>query len=254
MERSVQGSDRLRLYDAEPLRYTHTPKVIQSIHDALYDDPLQRYLTDTPDKDKARFPRKREDAWNTLFCCQYIRKDRAFTVNGGDAIILYDPAPNDKSNTDGPFQRLLDKITSYLVDCLDLFESSQQKERKQEFFVKQQAVTEKIIGDEVKEMVTLRALATAPAKQRRGYGSMLVRVVTAVADAQGRSTWVTSSNVDNTGFYESFGFKVVGEFNMGEGNPAWDKPPVVVRILVRPPTQFAFKPYFDKLKEMEEPV
>ncbi|EMD40903.1 hypothetical protein CERSUDRAFT_80554 [Gelatoporia subvermispora B] len=243
------GSGALRLFEAEPLTHKHIPNVIQSIHDALDPDPLQRYLLDTPDKDKARFPRKREDAWNTLFCSQYIRKHRAYTVNGGDAIVVYDPAPNDEGSADGPLQRFLDKITGYLIGALDLWKSPQQKEREQEFYVKQRAVAEKVIGDQIKEMVVLRALATAPEKQGRGYGSMLVRVVTAFADDRGRSTWVTSSNVDNTGFYESFGFKVVGEVRMGEENPTWNKAPVIVRIMVRPPTQFTFKPYYEKLQE-----
>jgi len=249
MENAVLGCEGLRLYEPEPLRYRHIPKVIRSIHDAFESDPLQRYLYDTPDKDEARFPRKKEDAWNTLFCSLYIRKRRAYTINGGDALIMYDPAPNDKSRPSTPFGRILDKITSYLMNYLDLFDSPEQNNRKKEFFLKQQALARKVIGDDVNEMVTLRGLVTAPEKQRRGYGSALVRVVTATADAQGRSTWVTSSNVDNTEFYESFGFRLVGEFSVGEGNPIWDKPPVVVRVFVRPPTESACKQHFEKRKE-----
>lgn len=51
----------------------------------------------------------------------------------------------------------------------------------------------------------------------------------------GCSSWLLSSNVVNTPFYEQCGFSVVKEIIMGADNPAWTRPPfkmLIVRTLV----------------------
>lgn len=101
-------------------------------------------------------------------------------------------------------------------------------------------------------MINLTNLATVPEKQGRGYGTALVRHVTAQvplhlirysiarfahkdslwqADVQQCSTWLTSSNVVNTKFYESCGFLTVAEILLGDNNPMWGKPPIVVPVV-----------------------
>ncbi|OCH92167.1 hypothetical protein OBBRIDRAFT_727398, partial [Obba rivulosa] len=103
--------------------------------------------------------------------------------------------------------------------------------RAKEFIAKHEATVSETLGKQRDEMIYLGLLATAPEKQGRGYASTLVRVVTAIADTQGRSTWLTSSNIDNTGFYESLGFEAISEFPVGENDPTWDKLPVIVRLV-----------------------
>ena len=51
------------------------------------------------------------------------------------------------------------------------------------------------------------------------------------ADALLCATYLTSSNVDNTQFYEACGFKTVAEITLGEGNPDWKEPPVIVQYV-----------------------
>lgn len=51
------------------------------------------------------------------------------------------------------------------------------------------------------------------------------------ADAQNRSVWLHSSNIDNTAFYNSHGFVTVSTYSLGDTNPDWQKPPVVGSIV-----------------------
>ncbi|OCH92164.1 hypothetical protein OBBRIDRAFT_469984 [Obba rivulosa] len=240
----VEGN--LRLYEPELLRYKHIPKATKSTMAASEDDPLNKYILNTPDAHKARFLRRRQKVWFFLNFTSYVRKKQIFTVNGGDAIVNYDPAPNG-GDVRNPLNRLLDQISIAMMDSLKIFDAPEQRKRKAELKSKHETVIKEVLGDAVKDMVALGSLATAPSKQRLGYGTMLVRVVTALADSQGRHTVLTSSNIANTGFYEGCGFHTVGEVLMGEGNPTWDGPPVILRVMVRPPAQPQFGQVDEKM-------
>lgn len=61
------------------------------------------------------------------------------------------------------------------------------------------------------------------------------------ADAQGRGTWLISSNYANAAFYESHGFVPKREVVLGDKNPTWGRPPVVM-LLVRS-TSFILRGY-----------
>lgn len=53
------------------------------------------------------------------------------------------------------------------------------------------------------------------------------------ADRLGCSSWLLSSNVINTPFYEHCGFSIAKELVMGDNNPTWTRPPfkmLIVRI------------------------
>jgi len=54
-----------------------------------------------------------------------------------------------------------------------------------------------------------------------------------LGDAQGRATFLWSSNIKNTGFYEAQGYKVVAAVLLGDTNPRWKKPPVRVNLMLR---------------------
>lgn len=53
----------------------------------------------------------------------------------------------------------------------------------------------------------------------------------AQADAQGRTTWLLSSNVANMAFYNYLGFHTVGTVYIGLGDPTWTKPPIRVDVV-----------------------
>lgn len=83
-------------------------------------------------------------------------------------------------------------------------------------------------------MRCVNALATHPDFQRRGYGGALVDAVTSLADAEGRSTYLFSSNPINTEFYNSHGFFTLAELLVGEDEPTWKKPPVPIALVSIP--------------------
>lgn len=65
--------------------------------------------------------------------------------------------------------------------------------------------------------------------------TLILRSATHVSQAndQHRATWLLSSNVLNDNFYHSLGFVTVAEMTLGEDNPTWNGPPIVL-ALVRP--------------------
>lgn len=111
-----------------------------------------------------------------------------------------------------------------------------------------------MLGEREKDMVHLGLLATAPAAQGRGYGTQLIKSITDIvsvysipitcrmfnsrqADAEGRATHLTSSNMKNVPFYESLGFKIVGEILLGDDDPTHDGPPIHVPLVCNVPTE-----------------
>ncbi|EMD40901.1 hypothetical protein CERSUDRAFT_121532 [Gelatoporia subvermispora B] len=220
-------------HEPKPLKYKDVPKAVESARDAFENDPFFHYLSDTPDRNKARFEKQRKDISTILTLYAFIRSRHALTVNSGEAMAFYRLAPND-TPVSSPLNRMLDAIAKRTQKALGIFQSPEQRKRNAEAIAKRDAILKKLFGDEISDMAELAGLATAPAAQGRGYGTALVREVTTIADAYGRSTWLVSSNVNNTGFYESVGFRVVGEFALGENNPTWGKAPVIIRIMVRP--------------------
>lgn len=100
-------------------------------------------------------------------------------------------------------------------------------------------------------MFFIQLIATMPAYRRHGYASALVNMATAEAstshpqlensshythlllqaDTQGRASWLVSSNISNEPFYNSLGFSTRANVILGDDNPTWHKPPVVVKIV-----------------------
>jgi len=129
------------------------------------------------DSRKGRFIKQREKLSIGLNLATHIRKKRAYTINGGDAIVLFNPAHNSEP-APSPLDRALDAITKRIAESLRIFDAPGQRKRKAEFVAKHEAALEKFLGDAINDMMSVSGLATAPSKQRRGYGSTLVRTVT----------------------------------------------------------------------------
>ncbi len=51
------------------------------------------------------------------------------------------------------------------------------------------------------------------------------------ADAHGLASWLMSSNVNNTGFYNSLGFVTEADILMGDDDPDWHTKPVVIKLV-----------------------
>lgn len=63
----------------------------------------------------------------------------------------------------------------------------------------------------------------------------------AQADAQGRATWLASSNVENAAFYNALGFFTVGSVEVGRGDATWTGPPIQVDIVSAVLAGFVFE-------------
>ncbi len=65
----------------------------------------------------------------------------------------------------------------------------------------------------------LQTIGTDPAKQGKGFGSLIMREQLAVADAARMPCYLESSKDTNIPIYKSFGFEVTGEIRVPKGGP-----------------------------------
>lgn len=117
----------------------------------------------------------------------------------------------------------------------------------EEIKTKVEGIVVELLGDAAKDMRNVDSLGTDPDFQGRGYGGALVDYITGLADAEGRSTYLLSSNPINTGFYNFHGFVEIGKVFIGEGNPTWNGPPLpvlLVSVLIYPLEFLRYSPSF----------
>lgn len=72
----------------------------------------------------------------------------------------------------------------------------------------------------------LQAVGTDPAKQGKGYGSVVMRRQLAIADSQGMPAYLESSKASNIPIYQRLGFELTGEIKLPGGPtlyPMWRK-------------------------------
>jgi len=67
----------------------------------------------------------------------------------------------------------------------------------------------------------LQVIGTDPAKQGKGFGSLIMRQQLAVADAAHMPCYLESSKDTNIPIYKSFGFEVTGEIRIPNGPTLW---------------------------------
>jgi ribosomal protein S18 acetylase RimI-like enzyme len=67
----------------------------------------------------------------------------------------------------------------------------------------------------------LQTIGTDPAKQGKGFASLIMRHQLAIADAQGASCYLESSKDTNVPIYQSFGFRLTGEIVLPGGPTVW---------------------------------
>lgn len=129
-------------------------------------------------------------------------------------------------------------------------------QRMTEFMEKMQAAVKEAVGDRAADMLLLERLATAPAKQGRGYGTALCEALNDIvsqsrfmlyatvadtvtragqADVRGLPLYLVSSNVAaNTAFYNHVGYLTVKEIYVGDNDPSWKNPPIPVALVSGP--------------------
>ncbi|KAI0065988.1 hypothetical protein BV25DRAFT_1913400 [Artomyces pyxidatus] len=154
------------------------------------------------------------------------------------ALVLYTPAADltfQDEPPSSPFAKdLLNRI-------LLLFITSQQRRRLQEVTSKHEAALEAVIGDQADKYFHVDVLFTHPKYQGQGFASTLLNTVLQIADEAGRPVWLGSSDVPNTAFYESFGFKKVADIVIGDDDPDQKGEPFITLLMMRPLSTNAVK-------------
>ena len=67
----------------------------------------------------------------------------------------------------------------------------------------------------------LAILGTDPPEQGKGVGGSLMTPVLERCDRAGLGAYLESSKPENLPYYERFGFRVTGQFDMPKGPPMW---------------------------------
>ncbi|EKM56557.1 uncharacterized protein PHACADRAFT_253756 [Phanerochaete carnosa HHB-10118-sp] len=215
------------------MQYKDVPKVYETIEKSIAADPLDRYMSNTPDNHKKtkRWKAGRK-AMIYLQWYKAIYDEAAWTVNRGESLIgLGDP-----TRKESPLDKVLGSLFVQLIKGIrDLAESKEQRKRSTEFMNKAMNTAKEVLGDRTTKMIEVSGLATTPERQGRGYATALAHLATDLADARGVQSWLMSSNTINRGFYHELGFEIVATFYVGNDNPTWNEPPVPIDIMVREP-------------------
>ncbi|KAJ3539695.1 hypothetical protein NM688_g6329 [Phlebia brevispora] len=224
----------------EPMQYRDVPAVVRMIAQAAEEmyDPLEHYMNDTPDKGDAKW--KENVAYMTQYYhwTKWAYDKKAWTINH-DHTDRRSSTPPPKDKADSPLDKMLDGIADYAMAST---RTKQQTKRFEEFLEKIRKAVRSSCGDRLQDMFYISGVATAPAKQRRGYASTLMRMACTMADERNSATWLVVGNVPaNNAFYAAFGFVTVAQTLLGDEDPDWTEDPVPVDVMVREPSSAAWK-------------
>jgi ribosomal protein S18 acetylase RimI-like enzyme len=178
--------------DAEPLSAT--------LARAFYDDPVMMFMMPEVGDRNVKLPR----VFKLLFKLG-LPHDACFVTSGYEAVTLWRP-PNGWHVS----------LWQYLVNAPELLG-----------IFGGRALTVMSTMDRVEKLHPhtphwyLQTIGTDPAKQGKGYGSLIMRQQLAVADAADMPCYLESSKDTNIAIYKSFGFEVTGEIKIPEGPTLW---------------------------------
>ncbi|PPQ65957.1 hypothetical protein CVT26_010719 [Gymnopilus dilepis] len=219
--------------DVVPLRQAHVWKAAGTWVEAYQNDPQLRYLRDN---ERSTFWTKTVDKISiACILTIFLRKKIALTVNSGAAFVIGSPGVTDRKSR-RPIDRIIDKVIKGLAGVVNRkFVSKEQRKRNAEFDEKYKEALTRALGPRVRDMFCVMILGTEPGCQGHGYGGALLDALNSLADITEKASWLHSSNIQNTGFYNLHGYETVAEIVLGDQNPAWKEAPVVTRIMVREP-------------------
>ncbi|PIL36516.1 hypothetical protein GSI_00205 [Ganoderma sinense ZZ0214-1] len=201
--------------EVEPLRYSEVSRAARESFNAIDSDSLYRYFRDG---DHTPFFSIREKFQMRATFSDAVHRRKIFTVGHGSAVCYYG-VPGDKER----------RLTSWVKKAVRLTQPAELSKRKNEFSETAQRLAQSTFGEQMLDMIEIRGLAVSTKRQGRGYGTALVEAIHAIADEQGRAIWLVTG--DAVGFYETLGYIMIREHWIGTGNPAWNGPPVPVRIV-----------------------
>ncbi|KAH9838324.1 uncharacterized protein C8Q71DRAFT_722536 [Rhodofomes roseus] len=201
--------------EVHPLGYMGIFRAARTADTAFADDPLYDYIEDRPYPKSSRRRCFTRLGWYAA----KVHSASVLSVSNGDAFLTFQ-IPGQEVR---PVERTLYRVSELLCRGLS-------QEQRAECKEKENSAIRATFGERVRDMFRVDGLATRPSQRHRGYGSALMAAANIHADELGMNAWLTTSNVRNKAFYEHFGFVTVREYLVGEDNPRWPRPPVVVRI------------------------
>ncbi|KAI0796888.1 hypothetical protein C8Q75DRAFT_802560 [Abortiporus biennis] len=217
----------LRVIGPRLMRYGDIWHATAISAEALKDDPLTRYFTNSPGQINCMLRRIVVRLGSVVSWISSVSKGNAWVTSDGDAMIAC-------AQSNKPVSwaiRMIGNIGNRFSRYLRSWKSSEEQKRMTEFGGKVRKMISETLGGKTKEMIWISSLATAVEKQRQGYGSMLGRHVLSLADEQGRECYLVSSNVKNQHFYNQLGFHGVASFELGAENPTWKEVPIIIELV-----------------------
>ncbi|KAI0811106.1 acyl-CoA N-acyltransferase [Irpex lacteus] len=215
------------------LRLIDIPKATRMHEAAMQHDPVMHYFRDTSDAKAEHWQKKwRLDIAIVLY--KSVRRGQTWVIGDSLATLTYELPGETEDAIDRLISRLMKLFSRWITPRIL---SEQQRRRGAEWGAKFKKTVEEVLGDRKESMWYLAEVATHPDHQGHGYGSALIRQFTDQADAHGCASWLMSSNVNNTGFYNSLGFVTEADILMGDDDPDWHTKPVVIKLMVREPSE-----------------
>ncbi|TFY59516.1 hypothetical protein EVJ58_g5729 [Rhodofomes roseus] len=171
----------LLAYGASGVTHGDLPHTVDASLRANWDDPVSHYLEDTPDADEAPDLRvtRTKVAMYAMFADD-IRRRELWTINHGDSIMRFSPAPVTVPRGRKALNKLIVGIVQGFLKVFTVFRTKEQKKRREELQKKLKATIANALGDRVPELFSLDGLSTAPEKQGLGYASLLVDKLAAI--------------------------------------------------------------------------
>ncbi|KAF8914157.1 hypothetical protein CPB84DRAFT_61505 [Gymnopilus junonius] len=209
--------------DVVPLHQGHVWKAAGTWVEAYRNDPQLRYLRDN----------EKQTIWTKaidricIACIMTIilRRKIALTVNSGAAFVIGSPALNGRKPR-GLVDRVINNIIKGFAAVVNRkFVTDEQHKRNDEFEGKYKEAVRRALGSRTRDMFCVMLLATESDSQGHGYGGALLDSLSSLADVTDKASWLHSSNIQNTRFYNLHGFETVAEVVLGDQNPTWTKHP-----------------------------
>jgi len=206
---------------------------------AFEDDPLFHYL-EVPNESGDPVPLSRTAVFIKKLIYRFVmfrgwKTCITYEVAGASSVCISELAPNDPARKYDCLDVIMNWLAAWLERKATTIGSEERQNRYKEFGMQLEALKEELIEPRKQDLMYLNLITTDPACHGRGYGSRLLEYMNDIADSRGRATWLFSSKYSNTPFYNSHGYEEVARVVVGENNPLWKLPPVVVPIMIREP-------------------
>ncbi|VDC04124.1 unnamed protein product [Peniophora sp. CBMAI 1063] len=221
-------------HQVEPADLRHLPRMLETHRRAFSADPMFGYIFTKGDQ--ASIARSMllalcQKLFIVVITAYFMVCRDNYQIGGGVAYITWNPA----SEFSPPPDWLYMFIMNFFQRLKTILCTPEQQRRDAEYGTKLAEARTSVLGEGSHELICLNVLAADPVVQGRGYGLSLLTLLCAMADDQNRKVWLTSTNTNNTRFYEASGFITVRDIVLGQDNPVHKANPVVIKFMVREP-------------------